>query len=290
MSVLKRSQRRRKERTVYDPSNGDDIASRRKADNAESKVKDQVMRGCYDIIVHIMNMPQALPFNEPVNWKLLNLPDYPIIVKKPMDFGTIKERILLGKVKTIEQFGELTKLVFENAMKYNRDDSLIYQDAQFLQQEFESMFSNIYTKLVTTEYEEMSLEIPSKNQDFNEEDIAEIKKLNEMVERLEKENEKCAKAVEDERRKLSRLEKSRVKKVSLTTPRKPLTYEEKEHLCKKITELEPAHLTLLLDLISNQSQNDMENDEIEIDIENLDDSTLLKVQSFVNKHSTTEVV
>jgi len=29
--------------------------------------------------------PQAAAFNMPVNWQALNIPDYPVIVKKPMD-------------------------------------------------------------------------------------------------------------------------------------------------------------------------------------------------------------
>jgi len=29
-------------------------------------------------------------FNEPVQWEKLNIPDYPIIIKHPMDFGTIR--------------------------------------------------------------------------------------------------------------------------------------------------------------------------------------------------------
>ena len=32
-------------------------------------------------------------FLEPVNYELQNIPDYPTIVKQPMDFGTIKSRL-----------------------------------------------------------------------------------------------------------------------------------------------------------------------------------------------------
>ena len=30
------------------------------------------------------------PFLEPVDWKAWNLPDYPLIIKRPMDLGQIK--------------------------------------------------------------------------------------------------------------------------------------------------------------------------------------------------------
>jgi bromodomain-containing factor 1 len=29
----------------------------------------------------------------PVDWKAWNLPDYPIIVKRPMDLGTIRKKL-----------------------------------------------------------------------------------------------------------------------------------------------------------------------------------------------------
>jgi hypothetical protein len=37
--------------------------------------------------------PAAWIFSEPVNAELLNIPDYFTIVKKPMDFGTIKTKL-----------------------------------------------------------------------------------------------------------------------------------------------------------------------------------------------------
>ena len=37
--------------------------------------------------------PAAWIFAEPVNAELLNIPDYFTIVKKPMDFGTIKTKL-----------------------------------------------------------------------------------------------------------------------------------------------------------------------------------------------------
>jgi hypothetical protein len=43
------------------------------------------------------------PFRAPVDWKGLGLYDYPQIVKKPMDLGTIKKKISGGKYKTIPE-------------------------------------------------------------------------------------------------------------------------------------------------------------------------------------------
>lgn len=289
MSGVKRSQRRRIERTVFDPSDEEERVKRRKADNVEAKVENSEMRSCYDIIAQLMDYTIAIPFNEPVNWKELGLYSYPKIIKRPMDLGTIKTRLLQNKIKSIDKFAELVRLVFENSMLFNMEGSQIYNDAQFLLNEFETMFEKISKKPRPSANKVVEEEIsyeplpPPKNVDVTEEEIQEIQALSDNVAKLEKELEKTKKSYEDEKKKLSRLQRTKVKRIKLTTPRKPLTYEEKEILCQKITELDPSHLTMLLGIISSP-QNDLENDEIEIDIENLDESTLLRVQAFVDKH------
>ena len=37
--------------------------------------------------------PQAAAFNMPVNWRALNIPDYPQIVKNPMDLQTLEMKV-----------------------------------------------------------------------------------------------------------------------------------------------------------------------------------------------------
>ena len=44
----------------------------------------------------IQQRPDAEPFSVPVDWKALELPDYPEIVKNPMDLGTIEVRAIGG--------------------------------------------------------------------------------------------------------------------------------------------------------------------------------------------------
>lgn len=45
---------------------------------------------CKQLLSSIMDMPEAGAFLEPVDWKQLGLTDYPQIITKPMDLGTIK--------------------------------------------------------------------------------------------------------------------------------------------------------------------------------------------------------
>lgn len=53
------------------------------------------------ILMHLINQPDSLDFREPVDWKgkvfiyhlALDLLDYPDLVKKPMDLGTIYKKL-----------------------------------------------------------------------------------------------------------------------------------------------------------------------------------------------------
>ncbi len=48
------------------------------------------------IVCIFISRPESLPFRVPVDWKGLGLTDYPKIIKKPMDLGTIKKKIESG--------------------------------------------------------------------------------------------------------------------------------------------------------------------------------------------------
>lgn len=129
----------RKPRPVQNPASEEEKHKRRVHDNVEAAIDTEELRICYDIVAHLMSYPQALPFNEPVNWKLLKLPEYPKIIKKPMDLGTIKTKVLKNEIHRVDQFVSLIRLVFKNAMTFNAAGSPIYLDAEYLLQEFESM-------------------------------------------------------------------------------------------------------------------------------------------------------
>lgn len=97
------------------------------------------------ILLAIYSRPESEAFREPVNWKALELFDYPEIVKctfiskysiyisthsliwfvfvAPMDLGTIKRGIEAGKYETVDEIAHDIRLVWSNCMLYNRDGS-----------------------------------------------------------------------------------------------------------------------------------------------------------------------
>jgi hypothetical protein len=58
-----------------------------------------------------------------VDWKGLQLLDYPEVVKKPMDLGTIKKRLEENYYTKVEDVAADIRLVWSNCMLYNRDGS-----------------------------------------------------------------------------------------------------------------------------------------------------------------------
>lgn len=61
-------------------------------------------------------------FKEPVDYITLNLPDYPEIVKKPMDLGTVMLKLTSKRYKEFKEFVDDVNLIFANCMAYNQVD------------------------------------------------------------------------------------------------------------------------------------------------------------------------
>jgi hypothetical protein len=89
-------------------------------------------------------LPQSVWFLEPVDPIKFNIPDYPKIIKKPMDFSTIKSNIESGQYETIEEFAADMRLVFRNAITFNTDkESLVHIAAREVGNRFEERFKQL---------------------------------------------------------------------------------------------------------------------------------------------------
>ncbi|KFU85718.1 Bromodomain-containing protein 9, partial [Chaetura pelagica] len=57
-------------------------------------------------------------------------PGYSMIIKHPMDFGTMKDKIAKNEYKSVTEFKADFKLMCDNAMTYNRPDTVYYKLAK----------------------------------------------------------------------------------------------------------------------------------------------------------------
>jgi hypothetical protein len=77
-------------------------------------------------------------------------PDYYLVIKHPISFNTIRERVE-SEYNSIEDFISDCDQMFENAMLYNLEDSLVYQDALELQRLLNELKDDMYARVGESE-------------------------------------------------------------------------------------------------------------------------------------------
>jgi len=90
------------------------------------------------------NQAQAQWFMTPVDHKALMIPQYPEIVKFPMDFGTIQKRLQKSNFTDFDQFASDVTLVFANAILFNPPDHAVHLCALHLK----GVFAAVYYRLL----------------------------------------------------------------------------------------------------------------------------------------------
>lgn len=90
-----------------------------------------------------INRPDSGPFREPVDWRGLELHDYPKIITKMMDLGTIKRRLDRKQYYSAHQCAKDIKLVWTNCMTYNADGSDFWLLAKSFARRFDDRYRAI---------------------------------------------------------------------------------------------------------------------------------------------------
>ncbi|KAI7858505.1 Bromodomain-containing protein [Circinella umbellata] len=79
----------------------------------------------------------AAPFLHPVDYMKLNVPDYPKIIKHPMDLNTVDRKLVHGEYDDVEDFISDVRLVFSNCYKFNGPEAMISMLCQNVESAFE---------------------------------------------------------------------------------------------------------------------------------------------------------
>eukprot|EP00168_Porphyra_purpurea_P007247 TRINITY_DN18_c0_g1_i1.p2 TRINITY_DN18_c0_g1~~TRINITY_DN18_c0_g1_i1.p2 ORF type:complete len:443 (-),score=108.09 TRINITY_DN18_c0_g1_i1:917-2245(-) len=116
--------------------------------------RDPRVKYCRRVVNELLRHPQAKPFSAPVNelWPPESIPNYFVIVKQPMDLGTVKRTleaggycsfdptdVAAGRMLALSRFESDIRQVFTNAMLYNRPGDSLYQCAFSLRDEFQRL-------------------------------------------------------------------------------------------------------------------------------------------------------
>ena len=101
---------------------------------------------CHKVLRSLQSKTEAKEFLKPVDWKSMDLPDYPKVVMNPMDMHTAEIKLNKGVYTNAMEFSNDIELIWSNAMEYNRPNSRIWKTAKSLRmlwkREFASMKKN----------------------------------------------------------------------------------------------------------------------------------------------------
>lgn len=102
---------------------------------------------CFEVLKGLQTHQHGWVFNCPVDPVELGLNDYFLIIKKPMDLGSVQKKLDNGVYRTIDEFEADVKLTFENAMMYNENGSVVYDMANELMTKFKADYKAFLEQL-----------------------------------------------------------------------------------------------------------------------------------------------
>lgn len=102
---------------------------------------------CLLFIQHgLLEDPQAFPFALPVDPVLHNLPDYPLIIKNPMDLSTVQQKLETGAYAEMGELKADLDQIWANAKTFNRPGEPVYNMAEAM----ESLCDREWTRLLSS--------------------------------------------------------------------------------------------------------------------------------------------
>ncbi|KAF7730999.1 hypothetical protein EC973_001045 [Apophysomyces ossiformis] len=234
------------------------------------------------------------PFLAPVDIVTLNIPDYPSIVKRPMDLSTIETKLIDGSYESPESFEADIRLMFNNCYLYNPPTTPVHKMGKELEKVFDEKWK-----------QRSALPKPSQQQPSHGKDHDAIARLERDLVHLSqkvahiKSGKKGEKRTAKQPRTVSstsstgsktaqknkRRRTSSAAKLSEDLP--DFSFEQKKELSEKINNLSSNRMNTVLQIIQSSMPNlDKDQDEIELDIDSLDRATLHRLHDFVTKNNS----
>eukprot|EP01083_Nonionella_stella_P146841 462398_1 len=132
LKIIKKEIARRKKLSA---SSSAPSKSKRSRKSAKSPFEE-----CKTLLDKIKKIQYSKPFLDPVDWKALNIPTYPHIIKHPMDLHTIESKLTNNQYHNPYQFSNDMRLVYQNATTFNKPSTQYYMSATKFGKKFEEEF------------------------------------------------------------------------------------------------------------------------------------------------------
>lgn len=258
------------------------------------------LRFCSQVLKELTNKKHeeySFPFLLPVDPVALNCPSYFKIIKEPMDFSTVQEKMDNNAYETAEGFEHDIRLIFKNCYRFNPDGTPVNKMGKRLEAIFDKKWAE---KPIPPPSPPPTMDDSSDYDEYSsDEDLASsitnpaIAFLEEQIERMKQELTKMKKdAARDMKRSRRRGSSKRSKSSSKrkgsrgeSTGGVVVSYEMKKELSERIPQLKEKQLQHVINLI-HESMPQLKSegqDEIELDMDQLDPHTLMKLYNYVVK-------
>ncbi|EER02598.1 hypothetical protein Pmar_PMAR005938 [Perkinsus marinus ATCC 50983] len=115
---------------------------------AATKITQSIATGLLEVIESLRGSPDSDNFKEPVRWKELGLDEYPLMIKRPRDLGTVEARLLLTvkskKLKKHPQAGRAKECGrYGSVLEFFNDIEQIWQNCLTCGAAFNDVSSDI---------------------------------------------------------------------------------------------------------------------------------------------------
>ena len=118
----------------------------------------ELKSNCSAILMSLQNHEHGWVFATPVDPVQLGMDGYFDIIEKPMDLGTIGEKLDQGSYHSLDEFRSDVHHTFENAMKYNEEQTVVHEMARVLKKKFDLDYNKMLESLDSAEHSKMGVE------------------------------------------------------------------------------------------------------------------------------------
>ena len=232
-----------------------------------STSNDALMERCKTLLESMMAHQFAWAFNEPVDVVKWNIPDYFTVIKHPMDLGTIKSKMASGEYTNPADFAADVRLTYSNAVTYNPSTNEVHLMAKALSKFFETRWRTIEKKLTVRTGE--------KSQPSSKSVLIE----SETTTQIPPAKTKKTLAQND-----ASVKSEPARQIMMAEPKRVMTAEQKQEVGADLQALMSELPENIVDFLRQHSDEQTDEDEIEIGIDELSDDTLFTLRKLLNDY------
>lgn len=273
------------------------------------------LKFCENVLSELLKPKYAKfswPFMAPVDPVALNIPSYMKIIKKPMDFGTVKKNLEAGVYQSAKDFYNDAQLVFLNCFKFNPETDEVNKMGKQLNEVFNSLWNEktdwLAQNAPDAEPQSAGSGYSDEDEDEDEEEDPaqaqflaiqkQIAALNETAQQLLQQQQRKGASPKAPGKKKSKSGQPKTKAGPLKVPppakpvkskpkkaAAPLSFAQKQEISEGISTLGDADMRRAVQIIRNGCPHlaNTNDDEMELDMDEINDDTLRELFGFIKR-------